>query len=481
MKKFSFLLVVFAAVLLTGCFELDDTFAVNRDGSGSWKFKWKLGHKMTAMMESNDGFKMDGDLLMSEQKLRAALTKAKGAKLVSYSLKKEKGSLTARGEITFASIVDLYRVKELEEQLNWQFKKVDGRLEARITQGLMSADGENDITKEMDFSAVKGMMLGLKIDRKLILPSDVQSGNAMEKSGNQARWVFVLKSDTTRESFRKHSEIKPLATCSAEGVTFKLPLGPAGSVPVDLSAYSAPAGETAEQLKEVKITATRAQLMRNAKYTEDNIFFGNAPLTLHMDVEWPANLKPSGWSQLTINEAADTTGRKLTLHRPQKDDTIQEFRTKFKKENVSGIQIGLSEPARLAESYNVKGALLMHVPGSLKVIKVPGIKSLKGKKLEQPGLEEFDMTVKFVSGSNVQLTAKAPTDSIVDLKMISPDGDKEMKRFHLHRSKFRDEHQMNVGFSVGRHRIDDPTLVIVVAGEIGKYAVPFEFKDLKMP
>ena len=40
---------------------------------------------------------------------------------------------------------------------------------------------------------------------------------------------------------------------------------------------------------------------------------------------------------------------------------------------------------------------------------------------------------------------------------------------------------MNVGFSVGRHRIDDPTLVIVVAGEIGKYAVPFEFKDLKMP
>lgn len=485
MKKTTSLLLAFAVTLLTGCFEIEDTFAVNKDGSGSWKFMMKLGPRMTAMMSSSDNnMKMDGEVLMKEKKLRAALAKAKGVKLVSYSVKNVGGSLTAKGEVSFDSIVDLYRIKELEEQLNWEFKKVGNRLEAEIKQGMMSSgDGDNDVTKQMDFKAVKGMMLGLKIDRVLIMPNPIESSTGNEKAAGRARWKFEINPETTEEQFKALNENKPKASCSAEGITFKLPLGPAGSVPTDLSAIASDGADMKAELDQIQIDALRAQIIRHTNYEKDSrMFFSSTPLTINAQVSWPAGMKPSGWSHLTIEEGSDNTGKALKLHRTRLDEKTHELKLRSNHENAAEIRMEISDPARTADSFSLKGAVLVHVPKALKTIAIPDIKSQLGKTLDAPGLEGFNLKVKSVQGTNIQLVGDQPNDSIVDLKFVSPDRSKELKRFYMNRSKFRDEHRLNAGFmSGGRDSIKEPTLVIVIAGEIGKYTVPFHFQNLKLP
>ena len=482
MKETLPILLAFVAAFLTGCFEMEDTFTVNADGSGNWKFRMTLGPKMVAMKSSGDGFKMEGDIVSDEKKLRAAVAKAKGVRLVSFSETKHDGKITTKGEIEFESIVDLYRIKDFEGQLNWEFTKVGDRLVAQIRQGILGgSDKGKDPTEQMEWGSVKAMMMGLKVDRTLVLPNEITSANGKEKSGRSGRWVAGIASDTTKEQFKAMGDRRPAATCSANGIGFKLPLGPAGSEPMDLGDYAPKDASLKAKLAQVKIMPERAQLMRNVSYGKGKVFFSSAPLTVKAEITWPEKLEPSGWSRLTILEGSDNTGKKLKLNREPKEEKLHELNLKFNQEGVSEFDIGLSDPARLAETFSVKGAILLHVPSSLKKIRIPDIKKMRGKELKQPGLEEFGLKVQSVGSSNVQLVGSASSDAIVDIKMVSPDGTKEMKRFYMNRNKFRDEHRINVGFSVGRNRIDNPTLVIVVAGEIGKYAVPFEFKDLKMP
>ncbi|MGB0579243.1 MAG: hypothetical protein ACPGVU_06025 [Limisphaerales bacterium] len=477
------ILLAAAAVLFTGCFEIEDTLTVNADGSGHWKFRMKLGPKMTAMVATKkDSITFGGDIMTEEKKLREAIKQIKGARLISFSTKQADGELTTKVEIAFDSIVELYRSPRFKEQLNWEFRKVGGRLEATIKTGILGEDGDDDVTKQMEFSALKAGMSGLKIDRTLVLPNQVISANGKEKSGKRARWFVELTTDTTEEAWKKHRKVKPIATCSAAGVTFKLPLGPVGSIPVDLTQFSTDDEGMKAQLAEVTIKPMQGRTMRNANYSDTKVFFSSAPLTVTTEISWPKGLKPAGWSQLTITEGSDSTGRKLTLHGKPDAEKVHELRPRFNKENVSKIDVPLSEPDRLAETFSAKGAILLHVPASLKTVEIPNISKLVGKTLDHPDLKQFGLKVKSTSRANVQLAGDNPNDAIVDLKMVNPDDDTHvMKRFYLNRNKFRDEHRLQAGFSMGRKPINNPTLVITVAGKIDKYAVPFEFTDLKAP
>jgi hypothetical protein len=221
--------------------------------------------------------------------------------------------------------------------------------------------------------------------------------------------------------------------------------------------------------------------MRTAKYdARDNMLYGNAPLSLSTEISWPTELRPSGWSHLTIEKGTDNTGVGLRLQRQR--DKVNELRPRQGKENAADLELNITAPGRNADTYSIKGAVVLHVPSSISSIRVPDIKSLVGKPINVPGLEAFSLKLKSFSGSNLQLTSDKPTDAIIDFKLTSPDLTKVKKKFHLYRSKFRDEHRTQVGFmSGGGTKIENPTLIIVVAGEVGKYAVPFEFKALKMP
>jgi hypothetical protein len=477
MKKLLSTLLACTAVLLTGCFELDDTLTVNANGSGSWSFRMKLGAQMVAMQESNEGVSFDGQVLTVEGKLRKAVSDIKGARLVAYKREKKPDSMTVSGTIEFDSIVELYRSKALKKQLEWEFKKVGDRLEARIPKGMM--DTKNDAT-QLKFNSLKAMMLGLRIDRTLVMPHPISSGNAGKKSGKRASWNVEITAKTTEADFKEMSSAPPIASCSAKGVTFKLPLGPDTSH-IDLSEFTTDDASIMADLDKVKISAMHAQIFRAHNYQPENkTYFGNAPITLTSEISWPESLRPVGWSRATILDASDNTGKVLKLN-SKPDEKLKELRPKNRQERVSDIRIQLTEPTRNADSFSVRGALVLHVPDKLTSIEIPQVSGLVSKTLDAAELKAIGLTVKKFTPANLELTSANPTDQIVDLKLISSDKSKEYKRYFLNRSKFGDEHRLRAGFQTFGKTPTDPTLVVVIAGKIGKYSVPFEFKDLKMP
>ncbi|MFT6620641.1 MAG: hypothetical protein ACJASX_003554, partial [Limisphaerales bacterium] len=93
-----------------------------------------------------------------------------------------------------------------------------------------------------------------------------------------------------------------------------------------------------------------------------------------------------------------------------------------------------------------------------------------GKTLDAPELKAYGLKVKKFNPANVEL------------KLLSADKTKEFNRYYLHRNKFGGEHRLRAGFVTGGQGAPkNPILVIVVAGDIINYTVPFEFKDLTMP
>jgi hypothetical protein len=479
MKKILSTLLVCSAALLTGCFELEDTLTVNANGSGSWSFRMKLGAQMAAMQDSNDGMSFDGQILTIEDQFRKTVSTIRGARLTAYQLEKKEESTTVSGKVEFDSILEMYRSKKLKKQFEWEFKKVGDQLEASIPKGIMNG-GNDETTTQLKFNSMKAMMLGLKIDRTLVMPNKITGGNGAKQSENRARWTFEITKKTTEADYKKISTEKPKAICSAAGVTFKLPLSPK-SANIDLSDFKTDDKTIMATLNEVKITAVHAQIFRGHNYQPKNqTYFGNAPINLTTEISWPAKLRPTGWSRLTILDGSDNTGQALKLN-SKPNEKLNDLRTKFKNEQASDLSIKLTEPARDAESFSVRGALVLHVPDKLTSVEVPGVNGLVGKTLDAPELKTLGLTLKRFSPSNLELVSENPTDHIVDLKLISADKTQEFKRYFLNRNQFRDEHRLRAGFQTAGKTPENPTLVIVIAGKIGMYTVPFDFKDLKMP
>ena len=473
-------LLVCATALLTGCFELEDTITVNADGSGHWKYRIKLGERLTEMQRTpKSKFTFSGNALSIEKEFRDNVRQVKGARVIQFKHIDDGKNITVIGELAFDSIEEMYRSRAFKEQFNWDFNRVGDRLVASITDGIMAGDKTD--SGKFKFASMKRMMLGMKIDRTISLPNKVLSSNANESSGRKARYQLEINEKTTEEDYQRFEAHTPKATCSLEGVTFRLPMGNKVDLPEKMASDTA-SEDTQALLDKIEVTPDRAVLYRHQRYASENkMTFGNAPLSLIVEVSWPANLRPSGWSGLEIEHASDDKGTGLNLKNHVKGKQA-ELRQKFQKENASDIHIQLTEPARLAESYSVKGSILLHVPEGITNVKIPGIKDKVDQELEGKELQAIGLKVKSVRGTTVELVGDQATDSIVDVKMTSADGSTELKRFFMHRSKFRDEHRLRVGFQTGgRTALKNPTLIIVHARKVGKYKVPFEFKDLKMP
>lgn len=480
MKQILSTLLACTAILFTGCFELEDTLTINADGSGSLSFRMKLGAQMVAMQEAGDGMKFDGKILTVEEQMRKAVAAIKGARVVAYKLEKQKDSTTVTGKIEFDSIVEVYRSKKLSKQFEWNFKRVGDQLEVEITKGIMTG-GNGSLGTQFKFDSLKVMMMGLKVDRTVILPNKITGGNAGKKSGNRAHWSYEITQKTSEADFKKYASLKPKAICSAAGITFKLPLGP-DTEEIDLSEFTTDDASIMATLGEIKITALHAQVFRGHNYQPKNkTYFGNAPISLTTEITWPEKIRPAGWSRLTVLDASDNTGTSLKLH-SKPSEKVNDLRPKSGNAQASDIAMKLTEPARNAESFSVRGAIVLHVPDKLTSIEIPNISELVGKTLDAPELKAYGLKVKKFSPANVELASENPAEQIVDLKLLSADKTKEFKRYYLYRNKFGGEHRIRAGFQTGGQGAPkNPTLVIVIAGDIGKYTVPFEFKDLKMP
>ena len=478
MRKTLLPILTLVAVCLTGCLELEDTLTVNADGSGTWKFSFVLGPQMTAMIASGGNNK--NQTIFREPEFRREIAAVKGAEVIAYRSEVVEGKMSFSGEVRFRSIAEMYRAEALREQFNWEFREVDGRLEARITDGLMSSGDSSSM--KIKFESVKPMLVGMKMNRTLVLPNAIDSANATEQQGKRARWFFEIDSQTTEAQFNELNKLSPKAVCGLDGVGFKLPLGPEGTMPIQLTGSTTDDAALRAMLEDVRLTPVRGRLTRVAKYLEDDrISFGDSPLTLTLGLSWPKDLKPVAWSHLTVERAIDDTGRNLAKKPSRLADRTRDINPSVAREHRIEIPVSLAEPDRAATSFDVRGALLLHVPSGISHFKVPGIRDLVGKPIEVEGLEPYGLRVKSFSGNSLRLVGDQPNDAIVDVRLVSEDLENEQKRFYLNRNHFRDEYRLDAGFSSGREKLENPTLVISVAGEVGRFKVPFAFEKLKMP
>jgi hypothetical protein len=240
--------VVCGALLFgTGCIQMEDHLTVNKDGSGSWSYKFGLSPQLAAMAEQGGG-DQDGPATS-----RADLEKAAasiGGKVESFEEGTKGGWKTYSGTISFPSL-EKFVNSELGTETGWTFRNHQNHLYAKLPGGMMpdGPGGDGEESTEQEFQMMKGMMNGLKVSRSITLPNDVVNHNGEPVKGNTINWVFELTAKTTKAVADNAGKVKPGAICALEGITLKLPLNPPEKVEPDFGDDSGDGGDGAGALE----------------------------------------------------------------------------------------------------------------------------------------------------------------------------------------------------------------------------------------
>lgn len=226
MKNAAFCSLAFLSVLLAGCLQLEDRLTLNADGSGRWQIKIVMPTQQKSVKTKQMTLKSSNSVIAIESTLRETLAKLKGVTVLSYEQKTNDADVTITADVKFASIVELYRDPEISRQLLWTFRKVNDDLLVSAERSQHSPDIDQ-LPSGLEFDTIKSLMMGLKIDRTLILPNPITATNAEEHGKHHARWLFEITKDTTHEQFAERGRNVPRASCSLSGIRFPLPLTPA--------------------------------------------------------------------------------------------------------------------------------------------------------------------------------------------------------------------------------------------------------------
>jgi hypothetical protein len=225
------------AVLASGCLQSFDQLQVNKDGSGVWRYKIILGPQLTGMLSQQqagigkiEGGGMDGLPPIERKDLENALGNVEGAKVTKFEKALKNGSTHVTGDVEFSSIEALID-SDFGSKIGWTFTR-DGD-DLVVTGDPLTGSDEDGEEKDpnspeaaQEFAMAKSMMAGMRINRRIVLPSPSKGGNAHAVKGNMGVWDFQLKADTTLAQMNKASTEKLEYRTSAEGLSFKLPLVP---------------------------------------------------------------------------------------------------------------------------------------------------------------------------------------------------------------------------------------------------------------
>ena len=479
--------VLAVAILATGCIQMQDQLTIAKDGSGSWKYKMVLNPQLTAMMaqaeaEDDANIKMgdDDDMPPADRKaLEEMVGKAKGAKVTSFTREVKDGSTIIVANVSFTSI-EAVMDSELGEMINWYFYK-DGNDLVATTKPLMDEeddDNEGGIQLGNEFQMAKGMMQGLRVNRRLSLPAAPTKHNAHGVKGNLAAWDFRMTPETTEAQFKKASNTNPEYRTSAAGIAFKLPLGTKPGVKKPVKELGIDTQEVVAG--DVGIKPMNATLTRRTSYDEENkMHFGDTPLQIQFKVPHPNPRELMGYTGPFVTEATDNVGtdinpKKQGFHDPEdlRDIHIASFEKNPKDFNLN---IQLKSPDRTATTYSVTGHLFLHSPGATKTVNLNDLGKHVGKQIPNEG----DLWIKLESleDDNVGLKFKGDwVESIRSIEAFDKAG-KKLKQNSSSRSRFNNQAHHNYGYEGG---LPD-RMVIKVATSVKKEKVPFSFKDLKLP
>lgn len=491
-KRMSQLAPAFIALLmaatLAGC--LKDKLKLNADGSGTWEYRLILGPRLTAMMDDMKK-KMENsngqltikpspgkDIMFEEKTLRKAIANIKGAKLIKFDREKKNDQIYIHGKIQFDSIAAMIN-SPLGEKIDWSFSKENGNLRVYSDKLFDMSSSGNTGGDQMQFNMFKAMFMGLEVERIITLPNKVVKSNAEKTKGDSVQWSFKLSPNTTEKQFKAFDKTKPFAVCSGKGVTFKLPLKPKKSVADTPSFEKVDAvNEPTAEAKELTTAADNVMVTRSIYYDRENnnMVLNPNGLNLNLRVSWPNQFKPIGYKSILIEQASDDQGTNLTPKNMMRCTNLMRFNIMPNKPNQSVIHTNLATPAKTANAFNVKGNIIVTAPAGVTKCEIKNIQQFIGKKLDVPELKDLDVTLKKCDANNVQLESPNNLEKVLEMRFVN--GDQDVKAWSVNNMRWGNTFRSMANFN---KKVENPTLIIILAKEMKDYKVPFDFKDLKLP
>ncbi|MFT5130726.1 MAG: hypothetical protein ACI8W8_004357 [Rhodothermales bacterium] len=479
------LILCLATLLLTcsGCLQSKDHLRINADGSGRWTYRVTLGPQMTAMVASGED---DGPATLTAAGVKAAAEQTKGVTLKTCKETKEGGSQTLTVDLTFESIAELAS-GPFAEQLSLELKAEDGQL---VVYSPLGPFGEEDGDgMNIDLSSMIPLFAGFETARMITLPNPVLETNGQKRETHAAVWSFAVDANTSKDDFKKMSDMRPRVACAMTGVTMKLPVElviPEDEEDEEEEAFvgnyvDTPATQAAEGFS---LQPIHAVVRRDLHYIPTDIIAMGTPMRVTFDCIWPEDISPSGYSGLTVAAATDNSGTDLRKDRPGKRhgaDTVQELKIREDVTNRARFELDFLElPARDATTYSVSGHFDLHVPKRVVAVQIEKPKALVGKPLEHPALAESAITLRRFQGAIVELSSKKDLGAITKITLSNADGSKNAKAFSTSSRSFAGIHTKSVHFS-GLSKLESPVLTLMVAEGVEKKRVDFQFTDLKLP
>ncbi len=246
-RSIAIVMVVAAAVLLSGCFEMKEELVLNADGSGTLTGKYVFGEQMTAMMsmgaamggamESGD----DSNLPMTAEDVKK-MFKGPGIEVKEAKAETVEGKQNLTFKVAFKDVNELFKTKKYKDGKPVLSKNASGELVLEMGSegmgkglGVPEQEMPEDMTPELQemmkqqqqamMAMMEPMLKGLRMEFTIVMPNALTTTNAHKKEGRRATWVYdmdKLKELGALEGKMDENQMKMKAACSAKGVTLSL-------------------------------------------------------------------------------------------------------------------------------------------------------------------------------------------------------------------------------------------------------------------
>lgn len=210
--------IAFALLLaaIAGCIKVDQTLALNRDGSGTLAIRYGMSEQTIAQIKAmeqmsqqgGEGIKMEqaSPFEFDEAKVREefAASKPDGVDLEAVTSEVAGGWKFIDLKLRFDDLRALKKIKIFKDS---ELRIIrDGSGNYRLVQ---KGPGSKEVSAgdaRMQKQAA-AMFAGLRIVNTLVLPSEVIATNATKVDGNRVSWIFDLAEDPEAISKLENTEL----------------------------------------------------------------------------------------------------------------------------------------------------------------------------------------------------------------------------------------------------------------------------------
>ncbi len=203
MKKWTWVIALSAAVILTGCIKMEQNITLNKDGSGSFQLMYAMSEesisqmKVISQMGASEGEEVESDsnFEFDEEKVRAQFEEMKdrGVTLKKVRSETRDGWKYMYVDCDFQDLSGLAGTSGGEEIPVTISKNAEGDYVITSQMG-----GDEMGMPETDPESLKmmlPMLAGMRIAFRVNTPTRIISTTAPIRTDNSAEWVFDVDAD----------------------------------------------------------------------------------------------------------------------------------------------------------------------------------------------------------------------------------------------------------------------------------------------